>query len=327
MIVLFSEKHMNKYYIGVDLGGTNIAIGITDGDYKILVKGSVPTLAKRGGEAIVADMAALAEKLCGDIGISIGDVAAAGIAAPGTVNPETKVIEYANNIKFKDFPIAERFSSLTGMPKEKIAVGNDANLAALGEYVAGAAKGSKSAVMITLGTGVGGGVITDGKVLTGHKFGGAELGHMVIEYGGRQCTCGRRGCMEAYCSATALVNMTKEKFEQTSGTLMHSMCGGDVSKVGGKTAFAAMKKGDAAGAEVVDKYIKYLACGIVNLINIFQPEVLLIGGGVCNEGDYLLKPLTAFIESEVYGSLKTSVAIATLGNDAGIIGAAAAARD
>ena len=315
---------MKKYYIGVDLGGTNIAIGITDENYKILVKGSVPTLAKRGGEAITADMAALAEKLCGEIGISFSDISSAGIAAPGTVNPETKIIEYSNNIKFLNFPIADEFSSRTGIPKDKIAVGNDANLAALGEYVAGAAKGSHSAVMITLGTGVGGGVITDGKILTGHKFGGAELGHTVIEYGGRQCTCGRRGCFEAYCSATALVAMTREKFEQTSGTLMHKMCGGDISKVGGKTAFAAMKNGDAAGAEVVDKYIGYLACGIANLINIFQPETFLIGGGVCNEGDNLLKPLMKLIEPQVYGSLKTTVAIAMLGNDAGIIGAAAA---
>ena len=318
---------MKKYYIGVDLGGTNIAIGITDEKYNILVKGSVPTLAKRGPEAITADMAALAKKLCGDIGISISDVSSAGIAAPGTVNPETKIIEYANNIKFRDFHVAEEFSKNTGIPVGKIAIGNDANLAALGEYVAGAGKGVSSLVMITLGTGVGGGVITDGKVLTGHKFGGAELGHIVIQYGGRQCTCGRRGCFEAYSSATALVNMTKEKFAATSDTLMHEMCGGDVNKVGGKTAFAAMKKGDAAGAEVVDTYISYLACGIVNLINVFQPEIFLIGGGICNEGDYLLKPLMEDIQKEVYGALKTKIAIATLGNDAGIIGAAAASAE
>lgn len=315
---------MSKYYVGVDLGGTNIAAGITDENFKILVKGSVPTLAQRGADAIAADMAAQVKKLCADIGITTADISGAGISAPGTVNPETGIIEYANNINFRDYPMKKIFSELTGIPEEKIAIGNDANLAAYGEYVAGAGKGTKSLVMITLGTGVGGGVIIDGKMITGFKFGGAELGHMVIVHNGRKCTCGRRGCFEAYCSATALVKLTKEKFVSESDTLMHEMCGGDVENVGGKTAFAAMKKGDRAGAEVVGEYIDKLACGIANLINIFQPEILLIGGGVCNEGDHLLKPLFSKLDHEIYGTLNTKVAIAALGSDAGIIGAAAA---
>lgn len=315
---------MKNYYVGVDLGGTNIAAGITDENFKMLVKGSVPTLAQRGADAIAADMAALVKKLCADIGITTADVAGAGISAPGTVNPETGIIEYANNIHFKDYPMAKVFSEMTGIAESKIAIGNDANLAALGEYVAGSGKGTNSLVMITLGTGVGGGVIIDGKMITGFMFGGAELGHMVIVHNGRKCTCGRRGCFEAYCSATALVKMTKEKFVSERDTLMHDLCGGDVEKVGGKTAFAAMKKGDRAGAEVVGEYINYLACGIANLINIFQPEILLIGGGVCNEGSYLLDPLFSKLDHEIYGELHTKVAIASLGNDAGIIGAAAA---
>ena len=316
---------MKKYYIGVDLGGTNIAIAVTDEDYNILVKSSVPTLAERGGDAIATDMAALAKKLCESQGIKITDVSGVGIASPGTVNPETGIIEYANNIRFRDFPMAQRFSEETGIPVEKIALGNDANLAALGEYVAGTGRGTKSLVMITLGTGVGGGVIIDGKVLTGFKFGGAELGHMTIVYNGRKCTCGRRGCFEAYCSATALVKLTKEKFIYERDTMMHDMCGGDIEKVGGKTAFAAARMGDLVGREVVSEYINYLACGIANLINIFQPEILLIGGGVCNEGKNLLDPLFSKLDHEIYGTMYTKVAIASLGNDAGMIGAAAAA--
>ena len=315
---------MKKYYVGVDLGGTNIAAGITDENFNMLVKGSVPTLAQRGADAIAADMAAQVKKLCADIGITTADISGAGISAPGTVNPETGIIEYANNINFKDYPMKKVFSELTGIPEEKIAIGNDANLAAYGEYVAGAGKGKKSLVMITLGTGVGGGVICDGKMLTGCKFGGAELGHMVIVHNGRKCTCGRRGCFEAYCSATALVKLTKEKFVSESDTLMHEMCGGDVENVGGKTAFAAMKKGDRAGAEVVGEYIDKLACGIANLINIFQPEIFLIGGGVSNEKEHLLNPLFSKLDHEIFGALHTEVAIASLGNDAGIIGAAAA---
>lgn len=317
-----------KYSIGVDLGGTNIAVGIVDAQYNIIKKGSVPTLAQRGPESIVRDMAELCKRLLAECGIPEEAVAGAGIACPGTVNPKSGIVEYANNIKFLDFPLVRLFSEEMGLAADKIAIGNDANLAALGEATAGAAKGTSSSVMITLGTGVGGGVIWDGKVLTGCAYGGAELGHMVIEYGGRPCTCGRHGCFEAYGSATALIQMTKEAFEVHPETLMREMCGGDVSRVGGKTAFAAMKKGDRTASQVVDAYIGYLACGTANLINIFQPEVLTIGGGISGEGDYLIVPLKEKLTHEIYskdGVLKTDIRIAELGNDAGIIGAAALA--
>lgn len=322
------EEFNMKYSIGVDLGGTNIAVGIVDEHHSIIKKGSVPTLAQRGPEPIIRDMADLCKKLISECGIRSEDIAGAGIACPGTVNPKTGIVEYANNIKFSDFPLTRLFSEYMKLPEEKIAIGNDANLAALGEAVAGAAKGTASSVMITLGTGVGGGVIWNGQVLTGCAYGGAELGHMVIEYGGRPCSCGRRGCFEAYSSATALIQMTKEAFESHSETLMHEMCSGDVNRVGGKTAFAAMKKGDRVAAEVVDIYIDYLACGIANLINIFQPEVLTIGGGISGEGNYLIVPLKERLCHEIYskdGVLKTDIRIAKLGNDAGIIGAAALA--
>ncbi len=319
-----------KYSIGVDLGGTNIAVGIVNENYEIVKKGSVPTLAQRGPEPIVHDMAELCKKLVAECGLTVDELEGAGIASPGTVNPETGIVEYANNIKFSDFPLVKLFSAEMGMPAEKIKIGNDANLAALGEAVAGAAKGSKSSVMITLGTGVGGGVILDGKMLMGCAFGGAELGHAVIEMNGRPCSCGRKGCFEAYCSATALVKLTKEKFESCTGSLMHEMCENDVNRVGGKTAFAAMKKGDKAGAEVVDAYISYLACGVANLINIFQPEIFTIGGGVSGEGDNLIIPLKEKVAAECYSkdnTLKTNLRVAKLGNDAGIIGAAAFACD
>ena len=319
-----------KYTIGVDLGGTNIAVGIVNENYEIVKKGSDPTLAQRGPEPIVHDMAELCKKLLAECEIAMDDVTGAGIACPGTVNPATGIVEYANNIKFSDFPLVALFSKEMDMPAENVKIGNDANLAALGEAVAGAAKGASSSVMITLGTGVGGGVILDGKMLMGCAFGGAELGHTVIELNGRQCSCGRKGCFEAYCSATALVKLTKEKFEATSGTLMHEMCENDINRVGGKTAFAAMKKGDKAGAEVVDAYISYLACGVANLINIFQPVVFTIGGGVSGEGDNLLVPLKEKVSEQIYSKdkiLKTDLRIATLGNDAGIIGAAAFAND
>ena len=318
-----------KYSIGVDLGGTNIAVGIVDEHYSIIKKSSVPTLAQRGPEPIVRDMAELCKRLLAECGATPQETAGDGIACPGTVNPKTGIVEYANNIKFLDFPLQKLFSEYMDIPKDKVALGNDANLAALGEAVAGAARGTSSSVMITLGTGVGGGVIIDGKIYSGFNYAGAELGHTVIEYNGRQCSCGRKGCFEAYASATALVSMTKEKLAACKDTLMWEMCGNDINKADARIAFAAMKKGDRAGKEVVDMYISYLACGITNMINIFQPEVLLIGGGVCNEKDYLLKPLTEIVNADQYTrnqAVKTEIKIAALGNDAGIVGAAALGR-
>ncbi len=315
-----------KFIIGVDLGGTNIAIGLLDENFNIIKKGSVPTLAQRGPEPIVHDMAELSKKLIAECELNMADLLGAGIACPGTVNPDTGIVEYANNIKFDNFPLVALYSKEMEIPADMVKIGNDANLAALGEAVAGAAKGAKSSVMITLGTGVGGGVILNGTVLTGCAYGGAELGHMVIEKDGRPCSCGRKGCLEAYCAATALVKLTKEKFAVSPDSLMVEMCEGDINRVGGKTAFAAMKKGDKAGAEVVDTFISYLAVGVANLINIFQPEIFTIGGGVSGEGDNLLIPLKEKVCQEVYSkdnTLKTDLRVATLGNDAGIIGAGA----
>ena len=315
------------YYIGIDLGGTNIAVGIVDESFKIVKKGSTPTLVNRDPELIIADMGKLCLELLAETGIGLEEVVCAGIAAPGSVNPRTAIIEYANNLPFLRFPIADTLRKY--LPVREVYLENDANAAALGEAVGGAAKGKRLSVMITLGTGVGGGVIIDGKIYSGFNYAGAELGHTVIEYNGRQCSCGRKGCFEAYASATALVSMTKEKLAACKDTLMWEMCGNDINKADARIAFAAMKKGDRAGKEVVDMYISYLACGITNMINIFQPEVLLIGGGVCNEKDYLLKPLTEIVNADQYTrnqAVKTEIKIAALGNDAGIVGAAALGR-
>jgi glucokinase len=318
------------YTIGIDLGGTHIAVGLVDENYKIIKKISAPTLAHRGPEEITKDMASLSKKVCAECGVDlVKDGVKVGIASPGTVNPKRGVIEYANNIKMRDFPVVKLFSEYSGVAEENIAIGNDANLAALGEATIGAAKGAEIDVMITLGTGVGGGVVIGGKLLTGCAFGGAELGHMVIEYNGRSCSCGRKGCFEAYSSATALVALTREKFAEKASPIVAEMCENDPMKIGGKTAFAAMRKGCPDSTEVVKYYISHLATGIANLINIFQPNVFLIGGGVCNEGDPLLLPLKEEVRHLIYSAdkiLKTDIRIATLGNDAGIIGAAALAR-
>lgn len=314
------------YSIGVDLGGTKIAVGLVDDNNKIVVKETLPTLAYRPVEEITADIASLCQKVCKKGDISLSELRGIGLAIPGTINTKTGIVEYSNNLKFLNFPIVDFMSKHLNVPKNMFKIGNDANLAAYGEAVAGAGKNASSCVVVTLGTGVGSGIIIDGKIITGVKYGGAEFGHTVIEYNGRQCSCGRRGCFEAYCSATALVEMTKEKFRNTPNTLMHFICDGDVNKVGGKTAFQAMYKGDKAGKEVVDTYLSYLACGIVNIINTLQPEVLCIGGGVSNEGPIIVEMLMPLVKSQLYGNennLATTISLAKLGNEAGIIGAAA----
>ncbi len=312
------------YYIGVDLGGTNIAVGIVDENGNILVKGKVPTKKERHSDEIIADMGALCASLVKEAGLTFDDIASVGVAAPGSVDPANGEIKYANNINMFHYPLAKRL--MEHIPVKKVYLENDANAAALAEAKAGAGKGYNDVIMITLGTGVGGGIVIGGKLYSGFNYAGAELGHIVIEHNGRSCTCGRKGCWEAYSSATALIEMTKEKMAETKDTVMWEMCENGAKKVSGRTAFNAAKQGDRAGQEVVDKYIDYLACGITNMVNIFQPEVLCIGGGVCGEGDYLLEPLKKIVDRDQYGSAahddKTQLRIAELGNDAGIIGAA-----
>ncbi len=313
------------YRIGVDLGGTNIAVGVVDKEGRLVKKTSTPTLASRPAEEIVADMARLCRELCSEIGCGIEDIEGVGIASPGTVDSENGVVLYANNIPFKGFPVAKILSEMLD-GKVKVSVANDANAAAWGEAVAGAAKGTSNSVMITLGTGVGGGIVIDNRLYSGFNGAGGELGHTVIEFGGVPCSCGRLGCWEAYSSATALIRMTKEKIEecraQSRPTLM-----ADAEKVSGRTACDAMRAGDEAAKEVYDKYIRYLACGLANMINIFQPEVISLGGGISGEGQSLIDSLMPIIRECQYGSEETGlpltqIRIAKLGNDAGIIGAA-----
>lgn len=311
-----------KYYVGIDLGGTNIVAAVVDEQYQILSKASTKTNRPRPAEAIAEDMAAMALQAVNDAGLTLDQIEWVGVGTPGLANSQTGIVEFSNNLGFENTPLADLIRKKIDKP---IFIENDANAAAYGEYVAGAAKGSVNAVCITLGTGVGGGIIIDGKIYAGSNFGGAEIGHTVIQVNGAQCSCGRKGCFEAYSSATGLIRMTKEKMEEYPDSAMHGITAERNGKVSARTAFEAMRMGDKAGKEVVDDYILYLAAGITNTINIFQPDVLCIGGGVCNEGDPLLLPMKALVEKEVYtrnSPKNTKIVIAQLGNDAGLIGAA-----
>ena len=310
------------YRLGIDLGGTNIAAGVVDEDYKIIGTGKVKTGAHRSNDEIADDMAKAARMAIEDAGIDISEITAMGIGSPGSVIPSKGIVATSNNLKFSNLP-------LCAMMKERLGVDfyieNDANAAAYGELLAGAGKGCKNFVAITLGTGVGSGIIIDGKIFSGSNNAGGELGHTVIVVDGEACTCGRKGCWETYASATALIRQTKAEMEANKESIMWKLCDGDINRVNGKTAFDAMRENDESGIKVVKEYLRYIAIGITNVINIFQPEVLCIGGGISKEGDVLTKPITQLVTNERYSKnieKQTVVKVASLGNDAGIIGAA-----
>ena len=312
------------YKLGIDLGGTNIVAGVVDKKYKIVAKASCKTAVPRPESEICDSMAEVAKKAVEKAKLTMDDIESVGIGVPGAVNPKAGVIEYSANLFFHNWEVVEMMEERLC---KKVHIENDANAAALGEYLAGSAKGARNAVAITLGTGVGGGIIIDGKIYSGSNFAGAELGHMVIVKDGKECACGRRGCWETYASATGLINLTKQKIlsEKLEFSYMLKLCDGDINKVNGRTAFDAMRDGDPTAKSVVEEYISYLSCGLVNIINIFQPDVLCIGGGISNEGENLLGPVRSYVERERYtkhNDKQTVICKCTLGNDAGIIGAA-----
>jgi len=310
-------------YIGIDLGGTNIAIGIVDADCNIICKDSVPTGRKRPYQEIVRDMAELIEKLMQDSGYNKKDIEYIGLGSPGYADSKKGEIIYASSFPtFRRVPLAAELNKY--FPGVKVFLENDANTAAYGEFIAGAAKGLSDVVAVTLGTGVGGGVIIDGKIYSGSNHAASELGHKVIAFDGLQCECGRRGCWEVYASVSALIRQTKEAAEANPESLIWKEVDNDLEKVNGKTVFDAAHKGDETAKKVIDQYIKYIVVGVADVVNVFQPEAIIIGGGISKQGEELLSPIREAVDKETYGVdiKKADIIAASLGNDAGIIGAA-----
>lgn len=307
-------------YIGIDLGGINTAAALVSEDGRILRKRSVPTPRTPEGvaDAIAAHVKALAET-GEDVDSRIG------IGAPGDLDTQRGVVRYWSNLQFRDVPLAEMVQSRTGF---SAVMENDANCAALGEFVSGAGKGSQSLVVITLGTGIGGGAVFNGHLATGLNGGGLEVGHMVIEHKGRPCTCGRRGCFETYCSATALIREARRAMEADKSSQMWALAG-EPEKLNGKIVLEAAAAGDPAAQRVTDEFLDYLGSGVTSLINVFQPEVFCIGGGLAGAGEQIMAPVRQTAEREAYTgetSNRTRIARAKLGNDAGLIGAALLVR-
>lgn len=311
-------------YIGIDLGGTNIAVGLVDKNGKIVMKASCPTQRERDWKEIVRDMAKLSKQVTEKAGYSLDRIKAVGIGSPGTIDSKNGVVVYANNLKMENAPVADEFRKYIDVP---VHMENDANAAAFGEYVANGEK-CDSYIFMTLGTGVGGGIVINGKIYRGFNYAGAEIGHTVICVDGEACSCGRKGCLEAYASVTALINQTKEKMKACPESIMHKWVR-ENGAVNGRCAFECAQLGDKAATEVRDRYIEYVAVGIANMINIFQPEMFVIGGGISREGDVILNPVREFLKTNDYNRFmpKTEIKIASLFNDAGIVGAAMAAME
>ncbi|MDW7655697.1 MAG: ROK family protein [Bacillota bacterium] len=311
-----------KYYVGIDLGGTNIKAGVVNEQGEIISKDSIKTLTNRDQRDIIRDMALLARQVTEDAGLKEEEILAIGIGSPGTPNNVTGTLIYANNLPFLHAPMRADIRKIMDRP---VYIDNDANVAALAESVAGVARGTSHSVTITLGTGVGGGVVINKRIYSGFNNAGCEIGHIVVKSGGEPCTCGRNGCFESYASATGLIRETERAAREHPESLLNTLIAENGGQADGRTAFIGMRRGDLASAAVVDTYIEMLAEGLANVINGYMPEVIAIGGGVCNEGDALLVPVREKAIERAYlgeGVPQPKILLAEMGNNAGIVGAA-----
>ncbi len=312
-----------KYRIGIDLGGTNIAAGIVDENNKIIGSASVPTALPRPAEQIADSMRDAALLAISDAGIDIKDVVSIGVGTPGVVNAQG-VVEFSSNLGFNNTPLKAMVEERMNI---RTYIDNDANCAALGERIAGCGENVQNFIAVTLGTGIGGGIFVGGNLVTGANGAAGEIGHMVIEHDGIACPCGRVGCFEQYASATALVRQTKDALirDREHESKMWALIDNDLERVNGKVVFDAAHMGDVIALKVLDHFVEWLSCGVTNLINIFQPEILCIGGGISRQGEFIITPLREKVEKKRYtkhANVQTKICAATLGNDAGIIGAA-----
>ncbi len=310
------------FSVGIDIGGMSIKVGLVDDCGKIIAQSRFRT--EKTPDDMIKCMAEHISNLIDDNSLDVKDMLGIGIGCPGSVNGDTGMVEILPNLDgWIKIPIVAKLQNFFDVP---IKISNDANVAALAEVLYGVAKDYDNAIMFTLGTGVGGGIILDKKLVEGGHSLGAELGHITLVLEGEECTCGRKGCIERYVSATALIEQTKCAMLADKNSAMWDFVNGDIDKVDGRTAFESAKKGDLTAKKVCDKYLFYLGESILNMLNIFRPDVFILGGGISAQGKYLTDRLQDYCEKFEYGykmSPRTEIVTATLGNDAGIIGAAA----
>ena len=307
--------------IGIDIGGTSIKGAAVDSNGRVYERFSMPFLKGEPGEITIHKLAEIVKEYIAAHGLE-GKIAGIGLGSPGTLDVKNGIVNYANNLGWNELPVAKIMQEVLPYP---VRLTNDANAASLGEAKYGAGKSYETIIMLTLGTGVGGGIIINGRLFEGNEGKGGELGHTVVAVDGEQCSCGRKGCLEAYASATALIRETKKSMRLNKRSLMWKISP-DIELVDGKVPFEAAKKGDKAANDVLDNYVKYLGEGILNYCNIFRPNVIVLSGGVANAGPFLFDKLNAYVKDRNYGYKSTpevKVVPAELGYDSGKIGAAA----
>ena len=308
------------FAIGIDLGGTFIKAGVVDDAGNILIKGARPTGVERGHEATIRDMAGLSLELVEKCGLTLQDIDSVGIGIPGVID-DRGVVPLLTNLFWHDVKLIERMRAYIDKP---VFVANDATVAGFAESIAGVSKGTRSSVFVTLGTGLGGGVVMDGKPFVGSHGVGSEIGHILLVLGGVMCTCGNRGCWERYASATALIRMGRERMAAEPEGMIAKEAKGDAENVTAKLVMDCAKAGDPGAVEAFNEYVYYLAAGLANMINVYDPEVIALGGGVSAAGSFLLDAVRKRLPELVFYKTMpyARVEIATLGNDAGLIGAA-----
>ena len=307
--------------IGIDIGGMSIKGAAVDSNGRVYEKFSMPFIKGEPGEVTIRKLAEMVKEYIAANKLE-KKLVGIGIGSPGTLDIEHGIVNYANNLGWNELPVADLMHEILPYP---VRLTNDTNAASLGEAKYGAGKSYQTIIMLTLGTGVGGGIIIDGKLFEGNQGKGGELGHTVIIVDGEPCTCGRKGCLEAYASASALIRETKKAMRLNKRSLMWKISP-EIDLVDGKVPFEAAKKGDKDAIEVLDNYIKYLGEGILNYCNIFRPNAVVLSGGVANEGDNLLDRVRAYLKLHNYGmknSPQVHIRQAELGYDSGKIGAAA----
>lgn len=309
-------------YIGVDLGGTNISIGIVDNNGKIKLMNTVSTNSEQKPQNIINSIINLINNTIKQSDTAKEDIDSIGIGIPGIINQETGRIVECINLPLHNVPLAELVKKEVKIP---VFIDNDATLAGLAEHEIGVMKNSTTGVLMTIGTGIGGGIIIDGKLQTGYNGIGSEIGHMIVGQNDYDCNCGRNGCLETFASARALVNYTKKLIKQGNiETSLHKICNGEIDKIDGKMIFEQAVKGDKLANKAVDRMVKFLSIGIMNLISVIDPQVIALGGGISNAGDFFLEKVKTEVNNLKY--FKTmpvgKIMIAKLRNEAGIIGAA-----
>lgn len=310
-------------YVGVDIGGTNLKAGLVDENGVLLATQKMKVASIADDDGLAWTVASLVQELAHTVNLSVSDVASVGVGVPGTVEIRSGSINYTCNLPLRNVPLRKLFHRYLSIP---LYIENDANCAALAEFLVGAGRDSKRFVTITLGTGVGAGIVHNGKIYHGANGMAGEVGHMVIQRGGLPCPCGRHGCWEQYASATALKRMTAAALAAHPHSILAQVVAENEGRVSGQSAFIAARRGDPVGQQICDEYVDYLACGVVNVVNIFQPDTLAIGGGVSNEAEeQLLLPVQQRVARESIPcgrDRRTRIVKAELGNRAGIIGAA-----